>query len=156
MLRPLQQLIDALRDELLHCGELLAWLDVQPRLTAEGGLALAPHAHALRAAQQVRARSQLQLAWAAEQPEAASLGELMPVLPPAYRPLVGALMEENDSLWHRVGARLSQDLRWLGRAQEISRDCLENFPEALELISADPTRRADSAPPALRSASHRA
>jgi hypothetical protein len=129
MIRPLQQLIDALRDELLHCGELLAWLDTQPRLTADGGLALAPHAHALLAAQQLRERSQVQLAWAAEQPDASSLGELLPILPPAYQPLVGALIEEITSLWHRVGARLSDDLCWLGRAREISGDFLENFPD---------------------------
>ncbi len=136
MLRPLQQLIDALRDELLHCGELLAWLDSQPRLAADGALALAPHAHALLAAQQVRERSQLQLAWAAEQPDASSLGELLPVLPPAYQPLVGALIEENTSLWHRVGTRLSQDLCWLGRAREVSCDFLENFSDVPALMAA--------------------
>jgi hypothetical protein len=129
MTRPLQQLIDDLRDELLHCGELLAWLDAQPRLTAEGDLALALHASALLTAQQTRERSQLQLAWAAEKP-AASLDELIPVLPPAYQPLVGALVEENTSLWRRVGARLSDDLCWLGRARELSDNCLENFSDS--------------------------
>lgn len=135
MLRPLQQLIDALRDELLHCGELLAWLDCQPRLAADGDLSLAPHALALLAAQQVRERSQLRLAWAAEQPDASSLVELLPVLPRAYQPLVGALIEENTSLWHRVGARLSEDLGWLGRACEVSGDFLANFPDVPALMS---------------------
>lgn len=129
MTRPLQQLIDALRDELLHCGELLAWLDAHPRLTAGGDLAFAPTASALLAAQQAREHSQLQLAWAAEQPDATSLEELIPVLPAAYQPLVGALAEENTSLWRRVGARLSSDLCWLGRARELAGDCLENFPD---------------------------
>ena len=135
MTRPLQQLIDDLRDELLHCGELLAWLDAQPRLTAEGDLALAPHAAALLTAQQTRERSQLQLAWAAEQPDAASLDELIPVLPSAYQPLVGALVEENTSLWRRVGARLSDDLCWLGRARELSGNCLENFSDSPTLTT---------------------
>lgn len=152
MIRPLQQLIDALRDELLHCGELLAWLDAQPRLTADGELALAPHAHALVAAQQARERSQFQLAWAAEQPDAASLGDLISVLPLAYQPLVGALIEENTSLWHRVGNRLREDLGWLGRACEVSDDCLENFQDAPPSSAAHTHFRAEPVPLSLFSA----
>jgi hypothetical protein len=81
---------------------------------------VASQAETLLAAQRERERIQLQLAWAAEQPEACSFEELIPVLPQDYRPLVSALVEENESLRRRVGQRLRDDLGWLDRACELS------------------------------------
>jgi hypothetical protein len=125
MLRPLQQLIDALRQELQQQGELLARLEEMGPLAlqlagAEAGSPVQSQAADLLAAQQERERLQLQLAWAAGQPGACSFDELIPVLPPNYRPLLSALVEETDSLRCRVSLRLREDLCWLDRACEIS------------------------------------
>ncbi len=136
MTRPLQQLIDALRQELQQHGELLARLDETPPAAplcpeSDAGRPVESQAEALLAAQRERERSQLQLAWAAEQPGACSFEELIPVLPQNYRPLVSALVEENESLRRRVGQRLREDLCWLDRACELSTRTLGaiSFPQ---------------------------
>jgi len=131
MIRPLQQLIDALRLELQQYGELLAQFD-EPRLTRQyvqpdDGWDLEAQAEALLFARQSRERWQLQLAWAAQRPEAASFDELIPILPKNYRPLVSALVAENESLWQRIGQRLSMDFGWLDRAREISQQSLASM-----------------------------
>ena len=125
MTRPLQQLIDALRQELQQHGELLARLDEMPPValhspSPDAGRPVVSAAESLLSAQRERERLQLQVAWAAEQPEACSFEELIPVLPQDYRPLVSALVEENESLRRRVGERLREDLCWLDRACELS------------------------------------
>jgi hypothetical protein len=125
MTRPLQQLIDALRQELQHHGELLARLDEIPVAcpdleNSDAARAVERQTESLLATQRERERLQLQLAWAAEQPDACSFEELIPVLPPAYRPLLTALVQENESLRRRVGDRLRESLSWLDRACEVS------------------------------------
>jgi len=125
MTRPLQQLIDALRQELQHHGELLARLDEIPVAcpdleNSDAARAVESQTETLLATQRERERLQLQLAWAAEQPDACSFEELIPVLPPAYRPLLTALVQENESLRRRVGDRLRESLSWLDRACEVS------------------------------------
>src|SRR5262245_15200324 len=106
MNRPLQQLIEALREELQQCGELLAQLDEPARPTSSGpavGTELGQlRADALLAAREAREFFRQQLAWAAQKPEAASVGELISSLPQDHQPLVDALVEENDDLWRRL------------------------------------------------------
>jgi len=125
MTRPLQQLIDALRQELQQHGELLARLDEAPMPSCDSEELDAVRrmqllAETLLAAQRAREHCQHQMAWAAERPGACSFNELIPALPPAYRPLLSALVEENESLRRRVGERLREDLSWLDRACELS------------------------------------
>ena len=135
MTRPLQQLIDALRQELQQHGELLARLDETPPArhspAPDAGQPVESQAETLLAVQRQRERFQLQLAWAAEQPGACSFDELIPALPQNYRPLVSALVEENESLRRRVGQRLREDLCWLDRACELSTRTLGaiSFPQ---------------------------
>ena len=144
MNRPLQQLIEALREELQQCGELLAQLDEPTQLTSTrsaGAGALwpaQPQVEALLAARQSREFSWQQLAWAAQKPQVASIGELIPSLPPDHQPLVDALVEENEDLWRRLYERLRQDCCWLNRAREASRQSLDliSLPDA----AADPTQ----------------
>ena len=129
MIRPLQQLIDALRLELQQYGDLLAQFDELPSLTRryvqpDDGWDFEARAEALLLARQSRERWQLQLAWAAEKPDASSFEELIPVLPKNYRPLVTALVAENESLWRRIGDRLSGEFAWLDRARAISQQSL--------------------------------
>jgi hypothetical protein len=145
MHRPLQRLIDALREELQQCGEMLAQLDEPPRLTSVNPPVSAwpgqPQADALLAAREAREFSRQQLAWAAQKPHAVSIGELIPNLPQDHQPLIGALVEENEALWRRVYVRLRQDFCWLDRARQASRQSLDliSSPEA---AAAEPPRRA--------------
>ncbi|HEU0009987.1 MAG TPA: hypothetical protein VFT34_09250 [Verrucomicrobiae bacterium] len=129
MNRPLQQLIDALREELQQCGEMLAQLDEPARLASANSPGAdwpgQPRADALLAAREAREFSWQQLAWAAQKPQAVSIGELIPCLPRDHQPLVGALVEENESLWRRVYLRLHQDFCWLDRARRTSRQSLD-------------------------------
>ena len=142
MNRPLQQLIEALREELQQCGEMLAHLDEPSRLISTsppgGAGPVQPQADALLAAREAREFSRQQLAWAAQKPQAASIGELIPSLPEDHQPLVDALVEENEDLWRRLYERLRQDCRWLHRAHDASRQSLDliSSPDA----SADLTR----------------
>ena len=144
MNRPLQQLIDALREELQQCGEMLAQLDEPARLisTNPSGPAASGQvqADALLAAREAREFSQQQLAWAAQKPQAASISELIPTLPQDHQPLVDALVEENEDLWRRLYERLRQDCGWLHRAREASR-------QSLELISLPHAAAADLTQP---------
>jgi len=136
MNRPLQQLIDALREELQQCGELLAQLDEPAQLTSTDpavGAGLGPlRVDALLAAREAREFFRQQLAWAAQKPEAGSVGELISSLPQNHQPLVDALVEENEDLWRRLYERLRQDCGWLHRAREASRQSLDliSLPDA--------------------------
>ena len=129
MNRPLQQLIDALREELQECGEMLAHLDESARLnlTTPPGTDWSgqTRADALLAARDAREFSCQQLAWAVQLPEAASICELIPSLPQDHQPLVDALVEENEDLWRRLYDRLQQESGWLHRAREASRQSLD-------------------------------
>lgn len=150
MNRPLQQLIDALREELQQCGEILAQLDEPVRFASSSATRAAwpgqLRADGLLAARDARAFSWQQLAWAAQKPQAVSINELIPSLPQDHQPLVGALVEETEALWRRVYARLHQDFRWLDRAREASRQCLD-------LISSPDTAAAGlSRPPRVSAA----
>lgn len=146
MNRPLQQLIEALREELQQCGEMLAQLD-EPARCASGDPPSAvwpgqPQADALLAAREAREFSCQQLAWAAQKPQAVSINELIPSLPQDHQPLVGALVEETEALWCRVYVRLRQDFRWLDRARAASRQCLDLIasPEAAIAKITQPSR----------------
>ena len=129
MNRPLQQLIEALREELQQCGEMLAQLDEPVRCASDNPSGAAwpgqPQADALLAAREAREFSCQQLAWATQKPQAASINELIPSLPQDHQPLIGALVEETEALWRRVYVRLRQDFCWLDRARASSRQCLD-------------------------------
>jgi len=144
MHRPLQQLIEALREELQQCGEMLAQLDEPARMASVNPTGAAwpgmPRADALLAAREAREFSRQQMAWAAQKPQAVSLGELIPNLPQDHQPLVGALVQENEALWRRVYDRLQQDFCWLDRAREASR-------QSLDLISSPDSAAAESTQP---------
>lgn len=140
MNRPLQQLIEALRQELQQCGEMLAQLDEPSRPALTDPTGAAGSADALLAARETREFTRQQLAWAAQKPQAASIAELIPFLPPDHRPLIDALVEENEALWRRLYERLREDWTWLHRAREASR-------QSLDLISPLDAAAADSTQP---------
>ena len=137
MIQSLQLLIDALRDELQHYGEMLALLDRQQEyLIARAASEVFQSISLIKAQgsaiQQARARrEECRRAVALEcgQPGDASFAGLIPLLPADYQPLLQALVEENNELLQRVRRRARQNHLMLRRSVELMQELLRTlFP----------------------------
>ncbi|MSU84984.1 MAG: flagellar biosynthesis protein FlgN [Pedosphaera sp.] len=123
----IQDLIEALRMELQQYGELLARLDQQQetvfRRDAEGVLdgsaAIESQAALIEEARRERELCRADLARSLGAPADASFELLLPLLPDDYRPLIRALVEENNELLTRVRARSRQNHLLLSRTVEL-------------------------------------
>jgi flagellar biosynthesis/type III secretory pathway chaperone len=123
----IKELIQALREELQQYGELLALLDQQQEFVvaraAEEVLQTVTSIQSCNRAVEARRahRDELRraLALGAGQPEAATFSELLPHVPEDYRPLVRALVEENNSLLVRLQQRARQNHLLLSRSVEL-------------------------------------
>jgi cell division septum initiation protein DivIVA len=110
MTATLEQIIEALRNELQQYGEMLALLEAQQRAVSqrEAGAvltsipAIEAQANVIQDARRARETRQRQLAWALGQPDSIAFQELLPLLPDEYRPLVSALVEEINELLGQV------------------------------------------------------
>ncbi len=132
----LTNLIEALREELKQYGEMLALLDQQQQLVMQRQVAVLPgnvslvnvQAGVITAARQEREQRQLHLARSLGLAEN-SLAMLLPQLPQDYRPLIGALVEENNSLLVRVQQRARQNHLLLSHAVELMSQLIHSiFP----------------------------
>jgi hypothetical protein len=104
----LERLINALREELLEYGEMLARLDEEhgPAEDARmGARSLRPQNGNLRAKHRRRAEIERKLARHLGLPQSANLSEMIRLLPPNYKPLVRALLDETDELPIRLQQR---------------------------------------------------
>ncbi len=127
MIPTLQRLIESLRKELQQYGEMLALLDHQQEQVAhrrtagvwDSVSAIDTQGTVMAEARSEREALQRSLARALGRPEAATIAELLPCLPPDYRPLVGALVEENNQLLLRVQSRARQNHLLLRRSVEL-------------------------------------
>ena len=130
----IDELIEALRNELEEYGELLALLDEQQEQIfsrqAEGLLETVGRINTQAAVLgRIRAeRETVQRALA----EAVGLGEgtllnLLPLLPEVYRPLVQALVRENNQLLIRVQQRARQNHLLLSRSVELMQRFLQSL-----------------------------
>jgi hypothetical protein len=123
----LTKLIEALRNELQQYGEMLALLDHQQELVKMCGSDDILHSIAtintqsatIQGARERREGSQQELARNLGQPEDATFAALLPLLPEHYRPLVGALVQENNELLQRVRSRASENQSMLRRSLEL-------------------------------------
>ena len=123
----IQDLIEALRMELQHYGELLARLDQQQetvfRRDAEGVLdgssAIESQAALVEEARRERELRRASVARCLGAPADASFEHLLPLLPEDYRPLIQALVEENNELLTRVRARSRQNHLLLSRTVDL-------------------------------------
>ena len=133
----IQTLITALREELQQYGEMLALLDrqqeqVKARSAGEIFQSISliqAQAAAIQGARQHRekCRGNAALAWG--RPENAPFPDLIPLLPPDYRPLLQALVEENNQLLGRVRQRARQNHVLLRRSVELMQELLRTlFP----------------------------
>ena len=122
-----ERLIDALRDELQHYGEMLNLLDQQQedvvRRMSDQILnsvnAIENQSQVIRGARETREARQRELAEALRFPLETTLAELMELLPAKYRLLVQALVQENNELLFRVQQRAHQNHVLLSRSMDL-------------------------------------
>ena len=122
----LSNLIDALREELTQYGEMLARLDHQKELVMRRQTDNLSHsiadinaqAEIIAGARCGRERHQALLVQRLNLPATAGFGEIVPLLPADYRPLVQALVQENNELLVRVRQRARQNHLLLSHAVE--------------------------------------
>jgi flagellar biosynthesis/type III secretory pathway chaperone len=135
----LNNLIDSLRDELQQYGEMLARLDSQqehifqravdnlPRSFAE----ISAQAGIIRAARQKREDLRAKMAREIGLGEEAQFTDIVALLPPDYRPLLRALVEENNQLLVRIQQRARQNHLLLIRSVELMVNFMSGlFPAA--------------------------
>ena len=126
MTEKIEQLIIALREELQQYGEMLARLDDQQELvmrrSAEGVLNTVPliqsQSSVLSQAREARMAVKRHLCGELRLEGDTSFLELIPKLPADYRPLLEALVEENNELLLRVQQRARQNHVLLTRTVE--------------------------------------
>lgn len=117
MIAHLQNLIAALREELHEYGEMLARLDEQQELVmkrdAEGVLAsvstIQDQSVVIQHAREVREGRQGELAQQLGMEMKAEFAAIVPKLPEDYRPLLNALVQENNALLTRIQHRARQN-----------------------------------------------
>jgi hypothetical protein len=127
MMDQLQSLIAALREELQQYGEMLALLDrEQDQVMRRASTDLLETVTSIQGqaavVQQARARRDAcrsSLAKALRQPADTPLNTLTGLLPSNYRPLVEALVRENNELLVRVQQRARQNHLLLSRSLEL-------------------------------------
>ena len=113
----IQNLIEALREELKQYGEMLALLDHQQKLAIHRSSpelsdcigAVNAQAEAIRVARQEREQRRRHLARTLALDVGSGFAELTPRLPRDYQPLVQALVQENNELLIRVQQRALQN-----------------------------------------------
>ena len=148
MIAILDQTVDALRNELQQCGEMLALLEAQGGFSMDRaqspGLILLADVNAqgaiLHSARGQREDYQRRLAWCLERPDRAALQELIPLMPDAYRPLVTALLRENLELLRRIRERAGLNHQMLRRSLDRMQSFIESLssPDPAALLGEEP------------------
>ena len=163
MTATLEQVIEALRNELQQYGEMLALLEAQHVAVsqrASGAVltsipAIEAQSCAIQDARRIRETHQRQLAWALDRPDGAAFQELLPLLPGEYRPLILALVQEINQLLGRVRLFAEQNHAQLRRSLELMDRFLVTFPapgEAGQLPSQQDSPDAVSTPRSISAA----
>jgi len=127
MNEPVQSLIEALREELQQCGEMLALLDQQQELVVrrdtgkllENLAAINAQTSVIQVARQQREQQQRALNALVQLPANATFRELLPLLSDERRLLVQALVDEVNQCLHRVHQRTRQNHLLLSRSVEM-------------------------------------
>lgn len=154
----LQTLIDSLREELRQYGEMLVLLDEQQtRILRRRGTELLDattavdhQGEAIRTARDQRESARRDLARSLELSADTSFHRLAPALPPDYRPLVSALVQENNQLLHRIQQRARQNHLLLRRSLDLLDRVIDSFSPARAPVY---TGAGDLAPASLRGVS---
>ena len=128
MTQILEQVIEALRDELQQFGEMLALLESQQTSLNRGDIggiagtaaAIDSQRNVIESARARRENLQKQLAWTVGDPGSQSLQSLLPRTPDIYRPLLLALVGEINQLVEAVRTRLEANQLQLRRALDLT------------------------------------
>lgn len=141
MIHSLQNLIAALREELQQYGEMLARLDEQQecvtnrqadRLLETVNL-VENQGLVIKRARVDRERVQQEAAISLGLDSAAEFSRIIPRLPEDYRPLVDALVSENNHLLYRIQQRARQNHLLLTQSIELMQRFLGTlFPGLIE------------------------
>jgi len=132
-----QELISALREELKHYGEMLALLDrqqgsIMTRASQEVFQSISvikAQSDALQSARATREECRRAMAETAAQAPDAGFADLIATLPEDYRPLLKALVDENNQLLVRVSQRARQNHLLLRRSVELMQGVINTlFP----------------------------
>jgi hypothetical protein len=157
------RLISSLRDELQQYGEMLALLEQQQELVmarasdelVRNVAAVNGQSSVIQVARRQRDERRQELAGALNLPAAASFEQILPALPPDYRGLVKALVDENNSLLQRVQERARQNHLMLRRSVELIQGVLRTmFPSDLLTIYDNRGRVSPPSPPSRPIASN--
>lgn len=127
MTQALEDLIQSLREELQSYGEMLARLDQQqdmvmrraPDELLEATAGIETQSRAIIEARRVRETKQRAVALGLNLAGDSGFAEILPNLPADYRPLLSALVQENNELLQRVHHRSRQNHVLLCRAVEL-------------------------------------
>jgi flagellar biosynthesis/type III secretory pathway chaperone len=137
MMPYLQNLIAALREELHEYGEMLARLDEQQELVmrreADGILqsvaTIQDQGVVIQRARQIREDRQNELAQKVGLTAPAEFSQMLPRMPEDYRPLVDALVQENNALLMRIQQRARQNHMLLRQSLDLMQRFLSTlFP----------------------------
>src|SRR5688572_18328300 len=126
MIESVEKLVAALREELQQYGEMLARLDEQQQLVfrraAQAAMQSVPliqsQSSVLSAVREARFAAMKELCGQMNLTENATFKEIVPQLPADYRPLVEALVHENNELLQRIHQRARQNHILLTRTIE--------------------------------------
>lgn len=140
MIEIIQHLIGALREELQQYGEMLALLDRQHqfimlRAADEVFQSINPiqtQGSVIQNARAQREKCRCDIALILQQPDHAGFAVLIPLLPPDYRPLLKALVDENNELLVRVRQRARQNHLLLSRSLELMQGLLNTLMPSRE------------------------
>ena len=123
----LSNLIESLREELKEYGEMLALLDQQQQMVMyrqtqdllQCVAAINVQSETVAAARREREQRQRHVARQLGLPEDAAFTEILPLLPADYRPMLEALVQNNNESLSRVRQRARQNHLLLNRIVEL-------------------------------------
>lgn len=133
----LHNLIEALREELKQYGEMLAVLEQQQQSVVHRQTSallqnvadINAQANVISAVRHEREQHRRHVARSLGLEENASFAAIIPLLPQDYRPLVQALVHENNSLLFRIRQRARQNQLLLSHAVELMQQLINSiFP----------------------------
>jgi hypothetical protein len=135
MKEALEKLIQALRDELQQYGEMLARLDQQQQHVInrqtddllESTSAIEIQSQTMQLSRQHRTEQQAAVARTVGLASDATFAEIIPLLLADYRPLVEALVQENNESLGRIHQRSRQNHVLLCRSLEMMSRLLNTF-----------------------------
>ena len=135
MIESLKKLIESLRDELKNYGEMLVLLERQQEHLVTRAANEVSHSIDLVQAQGVviqevrerREECRRAAAKTAGREENTSFTELIPLLPADYRPLLKALVDENNELLSRVRRQARQNHLILKRSVELMQEVMNSL-----------------------------